>query len=94
MPDLWIFVVLAAFCSVQGSFNMDPIRNPVLQRLDIPAQTNHQQQELHLQEHKGIPDVTVEAGKPFIINLPSQTSMAEVIAPLSEHFSKEIGRWF
>lgn len=58
---------------------MDPIRDPVLQRLDIPAQMSHHDQELHLQDHSGIPDVTVEAGKPFIINLPSQTSMVEVI---------------
>ena len=90
MPDLWIFLVLAAFCStVQGSFNMDPLRNPVLQRLDIPAQTSHHKHDLHLQDLKRIPDVTVEAGKPFIINLPSQASMAEVITPLSEHFPKK-----
>jgi len=57
---------------------MEPVRNPVLNRLDIPAQLNHHQQDLQLQDHKNIPDVTVEAGKPFIINLPSQTSMAEV----------------
>ena len=63
---------------------MEPIRNPVLQRLDIPAQLSHHQQDLQLQDHRNIPDVTVEAGKPFIINLPSQTSMAEVIATLNE----------
>lgn len=78
MYNFWIILLLSASCPVLGSFNMDPVRNPVLQRLDIPAQLSHHQQDLQLQEHKHIPDVTIEAGKPFVINLPSQTSMAEV----------------
>lgn len=80
MPNLWIVLLLSASYSVYGSFDMDPVRNPVLQRLDIPAQLSHQQQDLQLQDQKNIPDVTIEAGKPFVIKLPSQTSMAEVIA--------------
>lgn len=58
---------------------MDPVRNPVLQRLNIPAQLNHNHQELQLQDNSHFPDVTVKAGKPFVINLPSQTSIVEVI---------------
>lgn len=78
MPQLRLFVVLATLCLVRANFDMDPIRDPVLRRLDIPAQIPSDYQDLHIRDAKHLPDVFVEAGQPFVINLPFKAAMNEV----------------
>lgn len=58
---------------------MDPIRDPVLHRLNIPAQVTNDFQDWNSPEGiKNLPDITVEAGKPFVVNIPFHTSTVEV----------------
>lgn len=71
-------LVLAIVCSVRANFDMDPVRDPVLRRLDIPAQIPSDHQDFHVRD-KHLPDVFVEAGQPFVINLPFKASNNEVI---------------
>lgn len=80
MQVWWIFLVATSYCSVHGNFNFNSARSPVFQSLTIPAQRVLHQQDLHIKNNvEHISDVSVDAGKPFIIHLPSDTLVDKVI---------------
>lgn len=78
------FIIIGVFSSVYANFKLDPGRDPVLQRLEIPAHpaftSDHpnDNQQL-LKKSRGIPNVVVEAGHPFSLTLPKDFLLGHVI---------------
>ena len=80
MAVCWLFLI--GFIGwVNASINLDAGRDPVMQRLEIPAQnqgfggdapksSNDKQQKQIIKRLWGIPDATAEAGKVFNLTLP------------------------
>jgi len=73
---LAISSVLSVAC---GNFDLDPAKDPVRQRLEIPARTVFvsdyvaSSQQHSRKRSRGIPNVVVEAGHPFSLTLPQDS---------------------
>lgn len=73
---LAISSVLSVAC---GNFDLDPAKDPVRQRLEIPARTVFVSDYVSGSQHhsrkrsRGIPNVVVEAGHPFSLTLPQDS---------------------
>ena len=85
MAIIRLLVISSVLSVACGNYNLDPARDPVRQRLEIPAHPVFVSdyvsggQQHSRKKSRGIPNVVVEADHPFSLTLPQDSIPGHII---------------